>query len=114
MYSLLREYPWLRPYWYATLAILALFGVLMILWDGKTQVDKGRRRAARLQQKQRQQRLAAQDGTGTEASVVVDAGGSETVAEGGGTQQRRPPRKTSVVTLARAGSNKYEAMYPAH
>ena len=95
MYSLLREYPWLRPYWYATLACLALAGVLMILWDGKTQVEKGRRRAARLQQKQRQQRLAAEEGGVPGTAVTVDSSGGERAGADGVAQQRRAPRKTA-------------------
>ena len=94
MYSLLREYPWLRPYWYAALGILAVAGVMMILWDGRTQVAKGRRRAAKLQQQQRQkQRTLAEGGATAGTAVTVDAG-SEDKADGReGTQLRRPPRK---------------------
>jgi len=96
MYSLLREYPWLRPYWYATLAVIALAGVLMILWDGKTQVAKGRARAAQLQRKQKQQALAAaaQEGGTAGTAVTVDSSSGERVDGSGVAQQRRPARKT--------------------
>ena len=92
MYSLLREYPWLRPYWYATLAVIALLGVLLILWDGKTQVDRGRRRAAQLQQKERQRALK-QPGTAAGPAITLHTDGGEATEGGGTTQQRRPQRK---------------------
>jgi len=93
MYSLLREYPWLRPYWYAALALLALLGVAMILWDGKTQVDKGRRVAAKKQERLRAEWLARRAGA-ADTAVRVGTDNAEEMDGGSGAQQRRPPRKT--------------------
>ena len=99
LYSLLREYPQLRPYWYAALALLAVIGVALILWDGKTQVAKGRRIAAKKQERQRQQQraLAGEGPAAGTTAITLDAG-SEEVSEGvagGGTQQRRPRKMVS-------------------
>ena len=52
MYAVLRDHPWVRSYWYVGLGCVFVVGLAFVLFDGYTQVNKGKRRAARRAQKQ--------------------------------------------------------------
>ena len=51
MFAVMRDYPWLKTYWYIGLGAVFVVGVAFVLFDGYTQVNKGRRRAVRRAQK---------------------------------------------------------------
>ena len=60
MFALMREYPWVKRYWYVGLGIVFLVAVALIVLDGYTQVNKSRRAAERKAQRQKRQVLTQQ------------------------------------------------------
>ena len=89
LYALLREYPWLKQYWYVALAGLLAVSIALIVLDGYLQVGKGRRRTAR-------QRQSAQQAAEERSRVLEGAAAMAAVnaldAEGDGSRQRRSRR----------------------
>jgi hypothetical protein len=54
LHALMREYPWLKQYWYVALGGLLAVSIALVVLDGYLQVGKGRRRTARRTQRQQQ------------------------------------------------------------
>jgi len=56
--SLFRDHPWLKSYWYIGLAVLMLVGLMMIVYDGHREIQRGQQRR---QPKLKEERAATQN-----------------------------------------------------
>jgi hypothetical protein len=90
LFAVMRDYPWLKGYWYLALGALLLFGIALVLLDGYTQVSRGKKMAARKQQRLRQSQTAEE---GRTASAVHAGAASADVSDADGSSRLRRSRR---------------------